>query len=490
MRTLFWLATSKIGGYLLCFTSIARPFPQDAAESDINQETEEGAHAAMNKIRTISLCWLVFIFAFFLAMYVYTTKIWPFHALQQIKHFIVGDVAESLSLMEKIENDLNFRPTRHIKVADKGEGKWMKFAEGFESEKHRELLGLKLNPRRENPRVFLSNRAAKGYRLIYGAFDFDEGLYGAIMLDQDGRVAHVWHTSQEGVSWEHRKDTNVVPHGFAISPDGCIVTAYDNGTSLTKYDYCGNIVWQIEGNFHHSIEFEGEDAIWVWKDRSLAKIDYNTGKILNIIPLIKVMKANPDIDIFGILQLDSPSGSKWLSIATGYWHPNDIEPLPRILEHYYPNFKAGDLLVSLRSPNLVFVMDQKTLKVKWWRQGLTRRQHDPDWNDQGTVTIFNNNMHRGYSNIMEIDPVTYDYRIVLDGERYSFYTWWRGEQQRMPDGGFLVTSSDQGRAFETDAEGNVTFEFLNTYKKNEEYMLISEALFLPNDFFKELPRCE
>ena len=38
--------------------------------------------------------------------------------------------------------------------------------------------------------------------------------------------------------------------------------------------------------------------------------------------------------------------------------------------------------------------------------------------------------------------------------------------------------------------GNITFEFLNTYGDNQEYLAISEARFLPKNFFKELPQCE
>lgn len=445
----------------------------------------------MNKIRTIALCWLLFLFAFFLGLYVYHSKAWPYGPLREIKHFILGD----LSLKKKIENDLNFKPSRHIKVAEKNGGKWLKLREGFESEKHKELNGLKLNPRRKKPKIFLSDRAPEGYRVIYGTFDFDDFLHGAIMIDPKGTVVHVWHISQEGLEWAHRKDTNVFPHGFEIAPDGSILVAYDGGTSLTKYDYCGKTIWRIKGGFHHSIAFEGTRSFWTWGTvgaekpygNYLVKIDYATGDVLKNIPLKEVMGANPDIDIFGILQKDTHEGSAWIG---DYWHANDIDPLPEELEHYYPGFSTGDLLVSLRSPNLIFVMDQETLKVKWWRQGLVRRQHDPDWNNKGTITIFNNNMHRGYSNITELNPVTYEHDIIVDGKTYDFYTWWRGKHEMMPNGGILITSPDQGRVFETDGEGNLTFEFLNTYGDNHQYLAISEARFLPKNFFKELPQCE
>lgn len=412
--------------------------------------------------------------------------------MREVKQFMDGDPAENLSLREKIENDLNFKPSRHIRVADKGSSKWLKFKEGFDSEKHKELKGLMLNPRRRNPKIFLSENAPDGYRVIYGVFDFDKDLHGAILLDPEGRISNVWQISPEGLKGESRLDTNIFPHGFLIAPDGTIVVTFDQGNSITKYDFCGNVLWHLEGMFHHSIAFDGGDAIWTWRDwwergYKLSKIDFHTGKILKEINLRDVMEANPDIDIFGILQTNRSQGSKWIGDP---WHPNDIDPLPKELEPYYPDFSAGDLLVSVRNPNLIFVMDQYSLKVKWWQQGLVRRQHDPDWNKKGTITIFNNNMNRGYSNITEVNPVTYEHDIVVDGEKYNFYTWWRGKHQMMPNGGALITSPDQGRVFETDEEGNITFEFLNIYGDNQEYLAISEAQFLPKNYFKELPQCE
>lgn len=401
-----------------------------------------------------------------------------------------GDVADNSSLIEKIENDLNFKPSRHIRLAEKGSSKWLKLKEGFDSDKHKELKGLELNSRRRNPKMYLSENAPEGYRVIYGVFDFDKGLHGAIMLDPEGRIANVWKISQQGSNDSGRLDTNIFPHGFLIAPDGTIVVAFDQGNLLAKYDFCGNMVWSIDGKFHHSISFDGKDTIWTWLNwmhPKLMKIDFHTGKVLKEIGLSEVMEANPNIDIFGILQSNNIEKAEWLADP---WHPNDIDPLPKELAPYYPDFNTGDLLISVRNPNLLFVMDQHSLKVKWWRQGLVRRQHDPDWNDKGTITIFNNNMNRGYSNITEVNPVTYEHEIILDGEKYNFYTWWRGKHQMMPNGGALITSPDQGRVFETDAEGSICFEFLNIYGDNQEYLAISEAQFYPKTFFKELPQCE
>ena len=100
----------------------------------------------MSKIQIISLCWLIFLAAFLLGIYVSYAQIWPYSLLQKIKQFMAGDESEDLSLAEKIENDLNIKPSRHIKTNSN--------AVVQISENYKELTGLNLNSRRENPKVF------------------------------------------------------------------------------------------------------------------------------------------------------------------------------------------------------------------------------------------------------------------------------------------------------------------------------------------------
>ncbi len=490
-------------------------------KSHKDKQSSEGEGSPSNIIRMVSICWLLLLAGFLAGVFVYGTQVWPYPIIRNVTDFVKGHEEEQTSLAEKIRNDLDIEPTRHMADSGddlaNGQGKADKALDSetdnrevvhsmetpfVENRLATSLEGLPIKDRRKNPKMYLSKKAPKGYRAIYGPFDFKGSRHGVILIDPEGKVANVWQTSQEDVSWMRDKDTNVYPHGFEIAPDGSIVTAFDGGTSLIKYDYCGNMVWSVMGGFHHSIDFDGSGSLWTWGDRGkngkptpygrfFMKMDYATGELLKIFHINNVMNANVDIDIFGILQDDSGSESKWIKDEESfYWHVNDIEALPERLAKYYPGFSAGDLLVSFRAPDLVFVMDPYSLKVKWWRQGLTRRQHDPDWNDKGTITIFNNNMNRGYSSIVELDPVTNKHKTVVDGRKYKFYSSIRGKHQALPNGGYLITSSTQGRVFEVDAGGNLTFDFLNVYDDNKKYLSISEARFLPPDFFKELPKCD
>jgi hypothetical protein len=464
-----------------------------------NDRSSNGrSFARIHLIEAVALCWLAILVGFFGGAYVYSTEAWPFPIIKEFEDFVAGHEEEKTSLKKKVESDLNIKPSRHIVTASGLED----FARKKYGNNLKKLNGLPLKSRREQPLMFLSDNAPRGYRVMYGAFDFLKTLHGVILLDPDGKVVNVWHASQESVPWFHPQDVNIYPHGFAIAPDGSIVTGYDTGTSLIKYDYCGNVLWGSQIGAHHSITFDDDGDIWTWGEPRgypggnwLMKVDYETGKVLKKFNLLHVMEANPLIDIFGILQ---DYEGNWINPEDPgfFWHSNDIEALPRGLERYYPQFRAGDLLVSVRQPDLIFVMDPQNLKVKWWRQGLARRPHDPDWNDDGTITIFNNNSQRVHSNILELDPKTMDYDIAVDGKEYQFYTQIRGKHQRISDGRYLITSSNQGRVFEVGPKGDVTFEFLNLYddktqeEGKSELLVVSEAVFLPIDYFKELPKCD
>jgi hypothetical protein len=437
-------------------------------------------------LRIVGVFWLVFVGGFTYGWVSYSSQSGPYNFLINIHTFLFVD--QDLGVLKKLVHDLGFTPYRHLVDAP---------AMPVKSRNYQELGGLSLQEGRKAPLIYLSPDAPKGYRLIFGSFYFKETIFGVILLDENGKVAHVWNVSQEGIPWEHRPDRNVLGHGLEISPQGELYIGYDHGSCLTKYDWCGKALWRIKGHYHHSVAFESPDVVWCWGDpgdesgshENLVKVSTKDGKILKSIHLSQIMKANPDIDIFGIRQLDSTTESKWIEDGGGYWHANDIEPLPQKWAHLYPGFNPGDLLVCLRSPNLIFVMDPETLKVKWWRQGQVRRPHDPDWNHKGTITIYNNNMNRGFSSIVEIDPKTFASKELLKGGDYDFYSPVRGKHQLLPDGGILVTSAQQGKVFEVDAKGKVVFELINRYEDGKTNLMVSEARFVPLDYFKNRPKC-
>ena len=168
----------------------------------------------------------------------------------------------------------------------------------------------------------------------------------------------------------------------------------------------------------------------------------------------------------------------------------DWPGLSQELSSAFRFFEAGDLLISYRTQNLVFVLDPETLKIKWWRVGAWSKQHDPDWHPNGTITVFSNNSsnrnasNRQYSDIVAIHPLTLQHKIVVDGEDYDFYSQVNGMQTQTPFETYMITSTDQGWIFEVDAKGDIVFSFINTYdRENSQSLNVSNAYRFDVNYF-------
>ena len=91
-------------------------------------------------------------------------------------------------------------------------------------------------------------------------------------------------------------------------------------------------------------------------------------------------------------------------------------------------------------------------------------------------------MHRGVSSIVKIDPKTYATKTLYDGRAEKSLHLDAGHMSVLDDGGITISSPQQGRVFEVNAKGEVVFEFVNRYDKDNA-LLVSELIALPLDYF-------
>ena len=342
---------------------------------------------------------------------------------------------------------------------------------------------------------------ASGWRILVGGFTLDGELENAALVLSPGlEVVKLWKLVEKDISGtEPRSPYGKFIHGVALLEDASIVFGFDYGVSLQRFDACGRRIWAVPGKFDHAVSLDdAERFIWTLEDsEQIVKVATANGAIAKRISMAEIAAANPTIDILEVRQEDWDRGNdnsreipdKWLDDP---FHLNDVEPLPAAIAGAFAGFQAGDLLVSARSLNLIFVLDPETLKVRWWHSGSWRRQHVPDWQPTGEITVFDNRMNRAYSRIVSIVPGARDVRVVLDGRASNFYSRIRGKHQMTAAGTLLVTSPQQGRVFEVERDGHVVFEMLNTRPGSDAFNYpLSEAIWLPSDtsLFKEGVPC-
>jgi hypothetical protein len=342
---------------------------------------------------------------------------------------------------------------------------------------------------------------ASGWRVLVGGFVVDgEFTHAALALSPELEIVKVWKLTEKDIRGEQPLPLfRKYVHGFALLKDGSMIFAFDEGVSLQRFDRCGRRIWATGGIFNHAVTLD-EDERFVWTLRrevadeellheTVVKVATASGEIVQRITMNDIVAANPTLHILDIRERDrnfvreNPrnTAEEWLDNP---FHLNDVEPLPAAIADRFEGFEAGDLLLSARSLNLVFVVDPDTLEIKWWRIGAWRRQHDPDWQPTGEITVYDNRMSLDYSRIVGVVPAAQSTRVVFDGRSADFYSRIRGKHQITQAGTLLISSPQQGRVFEVDANARTVLDIFNPKPGSGEFNYpISEAIWLPSDAF-------
>lgn len=356
------------------------------------------------------------------------------------------------------------------------------------------LLVPASDPGRRRITAFDPDGMAPGMRLISGLAPGKDGDIGITLFDQGGQEIHFWPVAFDRLTQGDRNPHTVFLHGAVPLPDGSVVVNFDQGDTIARIGPCGETVWATAGNFHHGIDRAYDGTLWTWEnvpaasegtyDREyMVQLDPDTGERLRRISLLDDVIARHRL--FGRFAIHSQEAENAVAWCCDPFHPNDVDVLDPRMAPAFPMFRAGDLLVSLRALNMVAVIDPETGQVRWSRIGPWHRQHDPDFLPDGTISVLNNNMGVGASQIVTVDPRTDAVRVVFDGERHGdFYTWRRGRHQVLPNGNMIIAESEKGRVIEVDSRGDTVWRYENVYDAGRNG-LVNEALVLPPGFFAE-----
>ena len=348
------------------------------------------------------------------------------------------------------------------------------------------------------------------------------------LIRRDGSVVRRWPVSYKTLfpvpSVMHNTpatDWNVDIHGALIEPDGSVVFNFEY-QGLVKLDRCGRTLWTLRHPTHHSVELAEDGTYWVPGRRIVKKgksafppftTPYQEDLILNVSRKGEILS---ELSLPALLCADELESvltaglrpSDQVGAGFELVHLNKITVLGTDMAKSFPEFAAGDLILSMRRLNLVLVCDPMTREVKWWQIGPWLRQHDPEFNPDGTLTIFNNNVYCDLdwrpvgsqpsdasslngsapntsfrSNILRVNPTTREIHVAF-GERpgQEMLTYIRGKHEVTADGGFLITEFEAGRVIESDADGKIVWEYINRYDEKS-IAEVTEARIYPAEYF-------
>ncbi len=162
------------------------------------------------------------------------------------------------------------------------------------------------------------------------------------------------------------------------------------------------------------------------------------------------------------------------NISTGnypdYFHINSVQYIKKNLHSKDKRFREGNLLVSSRNINTVFIIDKLTGKIVWnWGADEILKQHSPLMLENGNILIFDNgDSSRNYSRVIEINPI--DKKIIWEYKnKETFFADHIGFAQRLPNGNTLITDGPKGRVFEVTKNGELVYEYYTPFISKEGY---------------------
>lgn len=334
------------------------------------------------------------------------------------------------------------------------------------------------------PPIVNSGRAQPGLNLVT---EIDGEALVAKVMDLDGKELQVWNLDwftlwpdathvPERLRPRSRPGTHV--HGAVLLEQGDLVFNFEH-LGLLRVDRRGAVVWRLPYQTHHSV-LRGDDGnLWVCGQR---EHEAPLAAFPNLVPpfvedmLLVVAPDGRIVKEWSVLELLRSSGREGLyclanldnfstAVSGDVTHLNHVEPFPAGMAPGF--FQPGDVLVSLRNNNTVFVFERSSGRIKFSCTGLFVRQHDPHFVSGDTFSVFDNHAVGGQdpqpqSRILLVQAPSQAVQTYYAGTpQQPFFTPILGRHQWLPNGHLLITDSCAGRAFELDAKREVVWWYIN-----------------------------
>jgi len=351
--------------------------------------------------------------------------------------------------------------------------------------------------------VYDKKRAYPGLNLVT-CMGADQKLVAKV-VDMDGLELHRWNIDWFEI-WpdaEHispsrrpksRPGTSI--HGAVLTAEGDLIFNFE-GLGLVRLDKGGKVVWKLPYQTHHAIYEDDAGALWVlglidhtehkpdfpnfepeFADYTVLKVSKD-GQLLDEFSVLDVLKDN---GLYGLLTM-SAVAQRDTTVTDDTVHLNDVDIFPRTMKEGF--FKHGDIMISLRNINAVLILTPEG-RVKYTSIGKYVRQHDPDFIDGNTFSVFDNNNVTGApkpsSRIVLEHVPSGETEVFFEGtDSMPFFTDIMGKHQWLPNGNALITESGSGCAFEITSEGGKVWDYYNVIGENT-LGVISEVSRLPASF--------
>ncbi|MCA8974821.1 MAG: aryl-sulfate sulfotransferase [Planctomycetes bacterium] len=334
------------------------------------------------------------------------------------------------------------------------------------------------------PPIVNSGRAQPGLNLVTEILSDELSVK---VMDLDGKTLNrwsidwfrIWPNAQhvpDRIMPRSRPGTHV--NGAALLDNGDLVFNFEH-LGMVRMSRDGEVQWRLAYQTHHSVHRGDDGNLWVCGQR---EHDVPDARFPSLVPpfvedtVVVVTPKGQIVREWSVPELLSKNGRQGLlclanldvystAVTGDVTHLNHVEPFPARMAPGI--FGPGDVLVSLRNINTVFVFETRTDRIKFVSTGQFVRQHDPHFVDANTISVFDNNCVGApgtprQSRIVLVSARDQALKVWFAGTpEHPFFTPIMGRHQWLADGHLLITDSCGGRAFELDQKGEVVWWYVN-----------------------------
>lgn len=332
-------------------------------------------------------------------------------------------------------------------------------------------------------KIYNKEKSYNGYTLFCHSYEdprvSESGKGHIYLIDMEGDVVHEWTTSTAQQSF-----CRLLPDGNLLYPTRDRSKIQQAG--VRKIDLDSNVLWRYHCRIDHDYQIleNGNLILHTITDCMVPALGVDLKRnpyFLEITPdkeLIWEWRGEEHLaELKELLPADGWAHFQKRvqgQFSFDWAHNNTCQIIP-------PNataekekesgdrvrFKPGNIVFSYRSVDIIGVIDRETGKIVWaWGPGEIDGQHKPHMLPNGNLLIFDNGTLRGYSRVIELNPLTekIEWEYTSDPKE-KFFSGYISGAQRLPNGNTLICEGSKCHLFEVTPEKEVVWDYVSPFKE-------------------------
>ena len=298
------------------------------------------------------------------------------------------------------------------------------------------------------------------------------------LVDMNGEAVHVWRTQRSLQSY-----CRLLPNGNLIAPTHDRSETEKGLCGLTELTPDSEIAWGLRCRTDHDFQVldGGNILVHTIADWFTPRLGPELKRHPYLVEVTRekelVWEWRGDEHVDELEALLSPEAFAHVmdraigDFAFDWAHNNTLQIIPpnatydrEVAEGVpEPRFQPGNIVFSYRSNDVIGVIERPSGRIVWaWGPGVIDGQHKPHMLANGNVLIFDNGTLRGYSRVIELNPLDdrIEWEYTAEPKGYFFSPYISGAQ-RLPNGNTLICDGRRKRLFEVTRDKEVVWDFIN-----------------------------